>query len=439
MTRFSRSIVNLDIAPGERRSADRTIEDEPFRILVIGDFLGRGNRSLRDPLAGRRPLAFDRDSVDDAIAAIAPELHLPGVRVPFAALDDFHPDSLYQRLSVFQELAEMRSLPVTPPALPPRPSGSLLDDIVETGAAEPPGLPAAGDLAEFIRKVVTPHLVAKPDPRAREQAARADEAAGAAMRGILHHRDFQSLEAAWRGVDLLARSLETGGNLRLYLFDATLTELVSDLAGTGRVFSNEERPWTLIVFCYSFGQSALEVKVLARLGAMTRAAGAVLLGEALPPAEPSPEWSELRRSEVAPSIGLCLPRFLLRLPYGPNTSPLERLAFDEMPESVHEAYLWGNPAICAALLLAQSFTGDGWSLVPGKRRRIDGMPLHVYREEGLPAVKPCAEVLMTDKDAGLLLEQGFMPLASMKEQDSVLLVRFQSIADPVRALAGRWA
>jgi type VI secretion system protein ImpC len=45
---------------------------------------------------------------------------------------------------------------------------------------------------------------------------------------------------------------------------------------------------------------------------------------------------------------------------------------------------------------------------------------------------------MTDRDAEQILEQGFMPLASMKHRDAVRLVRFQSIADPLAPLVGRW-
>ena len=53
-------------------------------------------------------------------------------------------------------------------------------------------------------------------------------------------------------------------------------------------------------------------------------------------------------------------------------------------------------------------------------------------------LKPCAEVLLTDEAAEMLLDRGFMPLASMKNADRVRVVRFQSVADPPVALAGRW-
>ena len=72
-------------------------------------------------------------------------------------------------------------------------------------------------------------------------------------------------------------------------------------------------------------------------------------------------------------------------------------------------------------------------------RQVEGLPLHVYQEGGERVNKPCAEILLSEKDAQFILECGYMPLASMKDQDSVLLVRFQSIAEPLAALGGRWS
>jgi type VI secretion system protein ImpC len=111
-----------------------------------------------------------------------------------------------------------------------------------------------------------------------------------------------------------------------------------------------------------------------------------------------------------------------------------------MPEPVeHERYLWGNPAIACAYLLGESFSRYGWEMRPGALRDIDGLPLHLYRSEGEKRLKPCAEVLMTEEAAELLIGRGFIPLASLKDTDRVKVVRFQSIASPSAPLAGRWA
>jgi type VI secretion system protein ImpC len=146
-------------------------------------------------------------------------------------------------------------------------------------------------------------------------------------------------------------------------------------------------------------------------------------------------WSELRHSADAPWIGLALPRFLLRLPYGKETEAIESFPFEEMPKSEHGSYLWGNPAFLCGYLLGKAYIRHGWEL-SRVERRVDGLPMHVYREDGEPVAKPCAEVLMTEKDAENLMEAGFMPVASLKEQPAAMVVRFQSIAEPLAPLAG---
>ena len=75
---------------------------------------------------------------------------------------------------------------------------------------------------------------------------------------------------------------------------------------------------------------------------------------------------------------------------------------------------------------------------PGTRSELDGLPLHVYEQDGDSELKPCAEALLTERAAGKMLESGLMPLVWLKGQDAVRLVRFQSMAEPLSALAGRW-
>src|SRR5260221_10357036 len=249
------------------------------------------------------------------------------------------------------------------------------DDAVEA-------LEAPGDLAAFLKRAVAPHVVPREDPEVQEQVARAQSEAGVVMRTILHHQSFQALEAAWRALFMLVRGLDTDGELKLYVFDATLRELAADPDGTAKLLTGQKEPWAVICGNYVFGQSEGDAQQLGRLGSMAREAGAPFLAEAIPPsgAEAAPHWQSLRHSPEAHWIGLALPRFLLRLPYGKETSAVESFEFEEMPKSVHQDYLWGNPAFCCALLLGQAFETYGWNLRPGVHRQIDGLPLHVYHE-----------------------------------------------------------
>jgi type VI secretion system protein ImpC len=134
-----------------------------------------------------------------------------------------------------------------------------------------------------------------------------------------------------------------------------------------------------------------------------------------------------------------LPRFLIRLPYGKDTETTELFKFEEIPDPAsHDDYLWANSAFAAALLLAQTFTEQGWEMRPGALFEISGLPIHIYAREGESRTKPCAEVLMTQTAAEEMVMKGLMPLVSLKDQPVVRFVRFQSFADPPSTLAGLW-
>jgi type VI secretion system protein ImpC len=200
------------------------------------------------------------------------------------------------------------------------------------------------------------------------------------------------------------------------------------------------------------------VALLGRLGQLARRLGAPFLAAAssrvlgCPSLTEAPEpatwqavpeagtWDALRATPEAGSLGLALPRFLLRLPYGSRSRPAEQLAFEELPPGApHEAYLWGNPAFACAYLLGEGFSRQGWALRPGDLLDVDGLPLHVDEEDGAARVQPCAEVVLSDRAAAAILDRGLMPLRSIRDRDAVRLEAFRSLADPAQPLQGPWA
>jgi type VI secretion system protein ImpC len=303
------------------------------------------------------------------------------------------------------------------------------------------GMPAplreASDLERFVERATAGHLVAAPSPKQVERAAQRLNTQTERLRAILHHPKFQALEAAWRGLFFLVREVDTDAELKICLLDLTLPELVAH-ADQLRTSLAERGPWAVLVGNFGFGQSDAEVRALRRIAVLAGALEAPFVAEAavLPEDDAmAGPWGELRASGEAEWLGLVMPRFLLRLPYGEATSPIESFGFEEMQGSQHEKYLWGNPAIVCAILLGQGFTSSGWELnqIP---RRVEGLPLHVYRENGEAVAKPCAEILLSQSDAEDLLEAGVMPLVTVKGQDAAVLMRLQSIAKPARELAG---
>jgi type VI secretion system protein ImpC len=457
--RFSKVSVGIEVGESAQPILSVPDSDTPFRILILGDFSGASR--ARAPIAQRRPIPVDCDNLDETIASLAPAVELPQRTLDFGALDDFHPDRIYQRDAVIRKLAGLReqpapAAPIPAPAAPPVSGRSLLESMMAAEDDVPAArvIEAPDAMAEFVKRAVAPHLEPRQDPRQLDWAARADAAVGEQMRAILHHPQFQALEAAWRAVAMLIDRLQPDADLRLYLFDATLEELVAAASpepsevgqdsscqpgALEKCFGNSQAPWSLLVGNYAFSRSAADAARLRWLGELAASLGAPFLGEAMPPADPpDEEYQKLVRSAEARWIGLALPRFLLRLPYGQDTSPTGEFAFEEMPQSVHEDYLWGNPAFFCACVLGLAFRAEGWEMHPARHREIGNLPLHIYREDGASVAKPCAEILLTDTDAEFILDHGFMPLASMKDRDSVLLVRLQSIAGPPAPLFGRW-
>ncbi|HTS29808.1 MAG TPA: type VI secretion system contractile sheath large subunit [Bryobacteraceae bacterium] len=440
--------VHLDVNE-EPQELPRQEPDTPFRILVAGNFSGGASRI-------RKPVLVDRDSFEEVLDLYGPEIRLEFARNPvdihFRELDDFHPDSLFERLPPFQALRNLRqqieegAIPAEEPSL-----GKLSGaDLLSTMMGEAPATAPAREQSAFdamLQEMVAPYAEPKPDRRQPAMIAQTDEAISGEMRGVLHHPKYQDLESLWRGLFFLIRRLETSPELKVYVWDMPQADLLSPegLAAFRKIAVEETvgtpgaEPWSVIAGLYYFGNE--QESALAQIAAIARAAGAPFLaGVSRDVVGLAPVFPTLRRSADARWVGLAMPRFLLRLPYGAKTESTERFAFEEMPEPPeHERYLWGHPAIACAYLLGTAFTRSGWSMRPGEVSQIDGLPAHVYQKDGEAELKPCAEVLLTEGSAELLLERGLMPLLSMKGSDRVRLARFQSIAEPSAPLGGRWS
>lgn len=428
------SSVLLDVTAGEEPQV-LPVEVEPgdlFRILILGDFGGRAERD--DDLASRKPQPIDRDRFDDVLRAANVRVSSGAVKLKFIELEDFTPDAIFERCELFRgapPIAQASSAPVSSGSsvesdLARLTSGSLLDQVVEQSAGGD-----GDDLQGIVNRVVAPHLVRHEDRSAEhEEHARA-------MRAILHDPQFQALEAAWRSLDMLARGLDTDGALSLHILDVTKAELARSLDA----LDFGDKPWALMIGNYSFDCSAEDAKLLERLGALARRTGAPFIAEAAPPDDDSEtaEWRALRRSPGARWIGLALPRFLVRMPYGRQSYAIDSFPFEEIPgRPEHGDYLWGNPAFICAWLLGRAFNEQGWRFRPGAVRRIDGLPYHVCQIEGETRSQPCAEVALTDHEIEFIQDHGFMALAAMKNSDVAMIMRFQSIAEPPAGLAGRW-
>ncbi len=477
--RFSFGQPQLSVS-GARPSARRS-DDSPFRILLLGDFSGRESRGVTESMQGRKPRPVDLDTLDATLARIAPrlDLELPRgekISLQFARLADFHPDRIWEQNAFFAPHREMRDgltnpatfaalMAGTAPQAPAEPSApQSASDLWESllGGQPAPKAPSASPATAaeaMIKKTVAPHVVSGPDPRQAESLAAFDAAVSGQMRALLHHPHFQALEAAWRGVDFLLRNVDTDESMEVCLLDVSRAELAADLRSSNDLAASAlceiiaeqpvgAKPWTVVAGLFAFQPNDDDADLLARLAKIAAAAGVPFIAGAGPQFlelaqahtsgdEAADAWQWLRSLPEARHAGLVAPRFLLRLPYGRSTDPTDHFPFEEMPPAAkHDALLWGNPALVAALLLANTWRDEGWGFSPPVNAEVTGLPVHIFTDSGEKKLTPCGEILLTDRAADNLLAIGVMPLASVRDRDAVRLLRFQSIARPPAALAG---
>lgn len=424
----------------------------------------------------------------------------PAIETAFASLEDFHPDRLVQHIAPLAKLCDQRRnllAPATAAAAerelqdllsaPPQPptaaakaeapasesEAATLARLLGGAPAKPTPAPRSGVLGavdSLLRTAVGPSVA--PGASAGQAALLSvlDLELGRQLRSVLHHPRFQALEAAWRGVDLLVRNFGAEENLKVFIFDVSKEELQADLKAQATLDGSdlwkalrrhhEDLRWAVWCGLYAFEDSVADLETLGGLAKMAARLSAPFLAEASPhlagcdsfEVHPDPdewkrriapeiqaEWRALRELSEASYLGLVLPRFLLRQPYGKDSDPIEAFPFQELePDSPHDSYLWGNPAVVCAHLLACAFQDEGWAMRPCGPGELSGLPVYKFREGDETKVKPCAEAWLHSRAIERLTASGLMPLASIKGRDAVRLVELQSVRSPSGPLAGPW-
>jgi type VI secretion system protein ImpC len=474
---------------------------EVFRLAVLADLSGRassGRLETGKDLAKRKPITVDVDNLDDVLRKLNIELTLPigddggAVTIPIQSMDDFHPDQLYDNVELFSSLSGLRQrlkttstfakaaqevqgwLVTSPaevqPVAPEKPRGSAiptngkLSDFAKL-MGQATAKEAETPIADLLKQIVGPYVVAAKDPKADKLIATVDQAISQTMRKILHHPDFQALEAVWRSVEFLVRRLETGTSLRIVLYDISAEEFASDLSSTENLdetglysllieqpsLDAQQGAISAIVTTYSFEQTPPHADLLARVGRIASAAPAAFLASIGTSVikKPKPEeihplvqssWETLQSLPEAGYIGLTVPRFMLRAPYGDKGESIDRFEFEEFStQAGTRSILYGSGAILAALLLGETFAQGGLKKMNlGSVMTAGDMPYFVFEDaEGEQVALPCTERLLSVDLAAHVSGQRFMPILGIRGRPEVRLGSFQSLAG--KPLAGPWA
>ena len=289
---------------------------------------------------------------------------------------------------------------------------------------------------------------------------------------ILHHEDFQKLEGAWRGLHYMVNNTETDEQLKIRVMNVSKLELGKTLKrykGTSwdqspifKKVYNEEfsqfggQPFGCLVGDYHFDQSAPDVELLGEIAKVAAAAHCPFISGASPTLMQMDSWQELanprdltkifstpdyaawrslRESDDSKYIGLAMPRFLSRLPYGAKTNPVEAFNFEEDTGSAdHNKYTWCNAAYAMATNINRSFKEYGWcTRIRGIESggAVQNLPTHSFpTDDGGVDMKCPTEIAIEDRREAELAKNGFMPLVHRKNSDFAAFIGAQSLHKP---------
>ena len=289
---------------------------------------------------------------------------------------------------------------------------------------------------------------------------------------ILHHEDFKALEGAWRGLHYMVNNTETDEMLKIRVLNISkkdLSKTLKKFKGTAwdqspvfkKMYEEEYgqfggEPYGCLVGDYYFDHSPPDVELLGEIAQICAASHSPFISAAAPTAMQMDSWQELsnprdltkifqtpeyaawrslRESEDSRYIGLAMPRFLARLPYGAKTSPVEAFDFEEDVEGAdHGKYVWANSAYAMAVNINRAFKLYGWcTRIRGVESggAVEGLPTHTFpTDDGGVDMKCPTEIAIADRREAELAKNGFMPLVHRKNSDFAAFIGAQSLQKP---------
>jgi len=301
------------------------------------------------------------------------------------------------------------------------------------------------------------------------------------VNAIIHQPEFKALEGAWRGLEYLVKCKPPGQHVQVRVLNIskkklgdTLEKFSSESGQVGwdqsPIFKQAYRdrfdmpggePFGCMVGDYQFDKSATDINLLKRLSQVCGAAHMPFLSAASPNllglkswrdlpdvAEigakmSTPDyaaWNSLRQSEDSRYLGLTLPRFLARLPYGPGKNPVESFEFTEdlrptsEGESKHDNYVWANAAYAMAANIADAFHTTAFCVairgVEGGGK-VEGLPIDTFPTDdgGVDAQCP-TEYAISQRREAELGRLGFLPLSHWQNTDYAAFVGAQTVQKP---------
>ncbi len=350
--------------------------------------------------------------------------------------------------------------------------GSLLDEIVQATRMKPADEGYAitrQGVQAFIDELLKPGKELRVTQAAvDEMIAGLDQKLSAQMDAILHNDTFQKLESAWRSAKYLVDKTDFRENIKIELLNANKDDLLDDfsdapeitksglykLAYTSEYGQFGGKPYGLMVGNYEFTAGAQDIRLLQYVSAVANmshapfiaAAGSSFFGlddfsglpnlkdlKAIFEMPQYTKWQSFRESEDSRNVGLTVPHFLLRLPYGPDSQPAKSFVYQEDVSGGNGGFLWGNAAFAFASRVSDSFAKYRWAanvIGPQGGGAVDDLPVYQYEAMGDLQTKIPTEILISEHREFELAEEGFIALTMRKGSDNAAFFSANSVQKP---------
>ncbi|WPD22010.1 MAG: type VI secretion system contractile sheath large subunit [Candidatus Electrothrix aestuarii] len=301
-----------------------------------------------------------------------------------------------------------------------------------------------------------------------EMIADLDDKLSRQMNSILHNKEFQQLESAWRSLKYLVDHTDFRENTKIEVLNVSKQDLIDDfedspeivksglykLAYTAEYGQFGGQPYGMMVGNFDFGPGNQDMALLRNIASIasmshapfTAAAGPSFFGlddfSGLPNLKDlksifdGPQyakWRSLRQSEDSRNVGLALPRFLLRLPYGSDNIPVKSFHYNEDVSDGDHHFLWGNAAFAFTARVTDSFAKYRWCaniIGPQGGGAVEDLPLYQFEAMGELQNKIPTQIEISDRREFELAEEGFMSLTMRKGSDNAAFFSANSIQQP---------
>jgi type VI secretion system protein ImpC len=317
---------------------------------------------------------------------------------------------------------------------------------------------ASTTAVEKIDKAMLDHHISEID---RKLSLQLDE--------ILHHEKFQKMEGAWRSLKFLVERMDFKKNVKLDILDVSKDDLAEDFEDAPEtiqsglykhVYVSEYdtpggEPYGAIVSNYQFDSGPSDVQLLQNVSKVSAACHCPFLASAAPKffgkqtmedltkiedlhnfMERSEflKWNSFRQTEDSRYVGLMLPRFMLRLPYGPDTQPVKEFNYVENVKGTdHDKYLWGNGTFAFASNMVRSYIDNGWCVQirgPEAGGKVEDLPVHIYDVGKGKQMKIPTEILIPETREFEFAQEGFIPLSFYKNRNYACFFSANSTQKP---------